>query len=69
MLARDVPGIVEEYETKKRSANAIDAVDSFYNLVSRGAREVAIDSISRATPSPLRGSGAVGCLDGLERLR
>ena len=43
MLARDVPNVVEEYETNKRSSNATDPVDTSYDLASRDARKLAID--------------------------
>ena len=43
MLSRDIPDVVEEYETNKRSANATDAVDLSQDLVSRDDRGLAID--------------------------
>ena len=43
MMARDVPEVVEKYETNKRSANATDAVDPSHDLASRDARKLAID--------------------------
>uniref|UniRef100_A0AAV1U7C5 Uncharacterized protein n=1 Tax=Peronospora matthiolae TaxID=2874970 RepID=A0AAV1U7C5_9STRA len=43
MLAHDVPDVVEEYETSKRSANATDAADSFHDPANRNVRELAID--------------------------
>ena len=42
-MARDVPDVVEEYETNKRSANATDTVDLSHYLASRDARKLAID--------------------------
>ena len=43
MLARDVPDVVEEYESNKRSANATDAIGSLHDPANRDARELAID--------------------------
>ena len=43
MSARDVPDVVEEYESSKRLANATDAVDSLHDPANHDARELTID--------------------------
>ena len=43
MLARDVTGVVEEYESSKGFLNASEAVDSLHDPANRDARELAID--------------------------
>ena len=43
MLASEVPDVVKEYESSKRSATVIDAVGPTHDLASRDARELLID--------------------------
>ena len=43
MSARDVPDVVEEYESRKRTSNATDAVVPTHDLTSRDTREMPND--------------------------